>query len=398
MAVCHTNRTLKTERVLSLARIAVGSAVVTEGDILLVEDDPDISLVLALVLGRAGLVVTQAGTLHEALAAQRRREGSFDAIVADKNLPDGSGIQLLEFERSRAGDAELVVISGFPSLDSAVAALRLGAYDYIEKPFRNLDDVVATVTRAVRHRKVRRERDEARARALRAERAAVLVRVAAGIAHEVKNPLQGMNFATANIRLALDAGSLPSPLAADLREQVALIEAESRRLRELVEGVLDLARPAPRPAVDIDLARLLNEVTPGPAARLASQGGVLHVRVSPGAIVRADEADLARAIDNVIRNAVEASPAGAEVTVNVIRDELGRIEIAVEDRGTGFAPESKKSAFEPFFTTKARGFGLGLCQVSAAAERAGATVAIEDAVPHGARVVFRFPPAGVTHG
>ena len=83
-----------------------------EGDILLVEDDPDISLVLALVLGRAGLAVTQAGTLQEALGALTRRGGSFDAIVADKNLPDGSGIQLLEYERSRAGDAELVVISG----------------------------------------------------------------------------------------------------------------------------------------------------------------------------------------------------------------------------------------------------------------------------------------------
>lgn len=359
------------------------------GDILLVEDDRKVAKVLESVLVQAGFTVTVAHGIRDALARNAERKASFDVVLADMFLQDGEGVRIIQAERARGGDAEIIVISGSRDIDTAIRALREGAYDYLEKPFRNAD-VEATVARAVEHRRVRRERDEARARALRAERNATLVQVAAGIAHEVKNPLQGMIYACTNLHMALDAPGLPAATVSDAREQVTLIEAEARRLRDLVEGVLDLARPAPRPVVEVDVGRLLAAVRSLHAGRLAATGGEVHVEAEPAVVVRVDEGDLTRAVDNMVRNAVEASPEGGSVWLRARRSPRG-VEISVEDRGPGFNAEARAKAFHPFYTTRPRGFGLGLCQVAAAAERAGGEVEIQDAVPRGARVVLRIP-------
>jgi signal transduction histidine kinase len=360
-------------------------------EVLLVEDDLDIAEILALLFGRERLTVEVVHTLADARAALSRRRAEFDAIVTDKNLPDGSGLSLLAEERAVGGEAEFVVITGYPSLDSVVQALRLGAYDYLEKPFRNLDDVAATVRRAIAHRRLRAERDEARARAVLAERRATLVQVAAGLAHEVKNPLQGIGFACHNLRALLPEGALPPAALADAREQLELIDAESRRLRDLVEGVMDLARPAPRPSWRVLAGSLLRNAAALHATR-AQQAGVQLAVDAPEALpLWIDEADVSRALDNQIRNALDVSVHGSTILLSA-RVQQGRwIALEVADHGPGFPPEARAQAFRPFFTTKARGFGLGLCQVAAAADRAGGRVEVEDNQPTGARVILRLP-------
>ncbi|MEI8254772.1 MAG: ATP-binding protein [Deltaproteobacteria bacterium] len=357
--------------------------------ILLVEDDPDVGEILSIVLAKAGFDVAQAASLD---AARKTLASLTDVavIVADKNLPDGSGLTLLEEARSGGRDAELVVITGYPSLDSAVQALRLGVYDYLEKPFRILDDVSATVRRASELRRMRRERDEARARAVNAERRATLVQVAAGLAHEVKNPLQGIGFACANVRSALEGAGLPDAVLQDVMEQVSLIDAESRRLRDLVEGVMDLARPSPRPKFGIAARQFVREIVRLNLSRAEQAGVTLDFEVTEGLGFVADEADLSRALDNLVRNAIEVAPRGTGVRVMGTL-EPGWVVLAVTDEGPGFSADDRARAFTPFFTTKARGFGLGLCMVAAAADRAGGSVEIRDSIPRGTCVVLRVP-------
>lgn len=359
--------------------------------VLLVEDDADIAEILTLVLERAGFDVQAATTLADARARLAAAHVPFDAVVTDKNLPDGNGLTLLEEERMRGDGAEFIVITGYASLDSAITALRLGVYDYLEKPFRNLDDVIATVRRACEHYRVRRERDEARARALLAERRATLVQVAAGLAHEVKNPLQGISFACSNVRLALEGAGIARETLEDVLEQVGLIEAESKRLRDLVEGVMDLARPAPRPQQRLQAAQLLRNVAALHQSRAEQSGVGLSVEAPEELAIVVDEADLLRALDNLVRNALDVAPRGSIVRLCARAAEGGGTLLEVCDQGPGFAPESRAQLFRPFFTTKARGFGLGLCQVAAAADRAGGTVEIRDNIPSGARVVLRLP-------
>ena len=360
--------------------------------ILLVEDDPDIADILDIVLTKAGFDVRVARTLKEA-RVQLNRADVFEVIVTDKNLPDGSGLTLLEESRSSGRDAELVVITGFPSIDTAVQALRLGVYDYLEKPFRNLSDVSATVQRACELRRVRRERDEARARAVLAERRATLVQVAAGLAHEVKNPLQGIGFACFNMRTALAESGLATAALEDVLEQLGLVEAESKRLRDLVEGVMDLARPAPRPKSAIGAKLFVQSVIALNSTRAEKAGVTLAWDVPEGLVFLIDEGDLSRALDNLVRNALDVAPPGSTVHVSVSASPQRIASIEVSDEGPGIPAGDRTRLFTPFFTTKARGFGLGLCQVAAAADRAGGSVDISDNIPRGARVVLRLPLA-----
>lgn len=369
-----------------------------QGSVLLVEDDRDVAEVLSLVLGGAGFGVRIARSLKDALGAleQLAQKSQPDVVVADKNLPDGSGTELLAAVRDKGLDAELVLITGYPSLDSAVAALRLGAYDYLEKPFRSLEDVVATVRRAMLLRRTRRERDEARARAVRAERTATLVRVAAGLAHEVKNPLQGIGFACVNLRDALGAVALEKRVREDVFEQLGLVEAEAARLKDLVEGVMDLARPSPRPKNQRAVLELFEHVKALHKTRAEKAGVEVTLEGDRALSVQADEADLTRALDNLLRNALDVSNPGDAVSLGVER--VGRTEqlrLWVADLGPGVAPEHRERLFEPFFTTKARGFGLGLCQVAAAAERAGGRVEVSDNQPRGTRVLMYLPGEGL---
>jgi signal transduction histidine kinase len=209
-----------------------------------------------------------------------------------------------------------------------------------------------------------REATERLARELaQKERLAALGRVAAGVAHEVRNPL-----ASIKLRLDLTAdGELPE----GARKAVAAASAEIARLDRLVSDLLLVAgnKIGPRRAVG------LGELT---RARIETLQPWAQMR---GVTLRADgdgEGDVdvesvSRAIDNLVRNAVEASPAEATVEVRV-GAMAGTTIIQVEDHGTGVEPARTAELFEPFFTTKAEGTGLGLAISRAIARAHGGDV------------------------
>lgn len=197
------------------------------------------------------------------------------------------------------------------------------------------------------------------------ERLASLGRVAAGVAHEVRNPM-----ASIKLRVDLARQGVLAPradlggIAADLSE----VSDEVARLDRLVVDLLTVSGRRAGPKRTVELGELLVQRCAA-AGALASERAV---RVEPSGACRAtvDVDGVTRAIDNLLRNAVEASPAGAAVRASV-REEGGAAKVTVVDLGPGVPAERANELFEPFFTTKPEGTGLGLALARAVAEAHG---------------------------
>jgi signal transduction histidine kinase len=228
--------------------------------------------------------------------------------------------------------------------------------------------------------------DETRAAlAARDERLQMML---AGIAHEVRNPLGGLELYAGLLREALAAE--PERLA-----EVARIDREVGHLKAVVNEFLEYARrPAPELAV-FAVRPLLDEVRElAAAASAAGTSVVVSVEADPALTVRADAGQMRRALLNLARNAVAAvarSGRGADgaVVLSAARAAGGaRVRLSVRDNGPGVPPELRDRVFTAFFTTREKGTGLGLAFVREIVRDHGSDVIVEEAPGGGA--LFRF--------
>jgi DNA-binding NtrC family response regulator len=123
-----------------------------ETTILVVDDDDSVRVTLGAVLTEAGHTVSLSATGSEALARLRRRE--FDVVLADLRLDDMDGMRIVKQVRRRWPETVSLILTGYSSVDSAIEALRAGAYDYLSKPCP-ADELLLTVQRAIDHRRMR---------------------------------------------------------------------------------------------------------------------------------------------------------------------------------------------------------------------------------------------------
>ena len=221
-------------------------------------------------------------------------------------------------------------------------------------------------------------------RLVQSEKLAGIGRLAAGVAHEINNPLAViLGYA----RLLQKRAEGP------VRDELRIIEDEALRARDIVEGLLDLSRPLPAGTDRVDLREICDEVV----ARLreASALTAATLRVEGAGSAPGVPAKLRQVLANLVRNAAEAAGPGGRVTVRVI-EEPGQVRVEVDDSGPGLDPASAARLFEPFFTTKDRGTGLGLAVSRAIARAHGGDVTGETRDGSGARFTLHLPrgPAG----
>lgn len=206
----------------------------------------------------------------------------------------------------------------------------------------------------------------------------------AGIAHEVRNPLGGLELYAGLLREAL-AGQ-PERL-----QEVARIERELAYLKAVVTEFLDYAR---RPLLDlatVPLAPLLEEVR-----ELAATGGAqITVDATAGISVRADSGQLRRALLNLARNAVAATASTGGQVVLGARQLDDRVRVEVRDNGPGVPEHLRDEIFTPFFTTREKGTGLGLAFVREIVRDHGGDVAVENLPGGGACFHFDLPSGAI---
>jgi signal transduction histidine kinase len=208
-----------------------------------------------------------------------------------------------------------------------------------------------------------RERDLAGELA-REQRLAALGRVAAGIAHEVRNPLAGM-------KLRLDLLKREGGLSAQARDDVTVCLGEVARLDRLVESLMSVGRTKNKRSASVDLAALVD----ARVSAIAPAAGKKRLRIARegSAVVMSEPDALAAALENLLRNAIDASEVEGAVRVKIEARPEG-VALTVEDEGPGIPEDRVHELFEPFFTTKPDGTGLGLWMSRLLLEARGAAL------------------------
>ena len=222
--------------------------------------------------------------------------------------------------------------------------------------------------------------EEATQRAEAAERLAVLGRIAAGLAHEIRNPLGSISGSIEMLRES-------SALSEEDQRLCDIVRREAERLKNLVDDMVNLSRPRPPEPEIVDVARLGQEIVA--LAQRSDRSGTGDVTVeydgpSSPVTARCDGEQMRQVLWNLVRNAVQASGAGAKVTVR-LQTRARQVVLSVDDQGPGIPEDAKARLFDAFFTTRTHGTGIGLAVVKKI---------LDDHGKFGARIDVESPKAG----
>jgi PAS domain S-box-containing protein len=231
------------------------------------------------------------------------------------------------------------------------------------------------------------ERQTLEAELAHTERLASIGRLAAGVAHEIGNPLTGIASLAQNLRDESDAEAV--------KESVALIQHQIRRITDIVQSLVTFAHgglPSGRPRGPVELAACVEEAVRLVRLSRAGKQVTFVNRCDPQAVLEGDRNRLVQLFVNLFTNACDASQPGDNVEARTrVEDETVHIEVA--DQGSGIPDELRERVFEPFFTTKepGEGTGLGLPLAYNIVSDHGGTIAIESHAGQGTRVIVRLP-------
>lgn len=218
----------------------------------------------------------------------------------------------------------------------------------------------------------------------RAEQLALVGEIASGIAHEIKNPLAGINSALEVLLSDIKDGSLNEKILMQIKE-------ETSRIIEILKQLLDYAKPKPPSPLEFDLGLLIEDIKTIFSPLLSSKEATLKINFfGKNKIIYSDNNVIKQILLNILKNSKEAISLNGEIILNVhLKEEKVLFEII--DNGSGMDENVKNKIFEPFFSTKIGGTGLGLSIVKRKLENLGGNISIESEKMKGTRVIIEIP-------
>jgi signal transduction histidine kinase len=254
--------------------------------------------------------------------------------------------------------------------------------------FKELGDVFASVSNQL---KASLPAGAPRAQLLElSRRVASLGRLTAGVAHEVKNPLNAMTIHLELLKAKLASGA--GAKASD--EHVDIIAAEIRRLDDVVQGFLKFAKPEEMTLQAVSPAVLTGDVLKMIEPEAEAAGVTLNTVCPPDTpAIEADASILRQALVNLAKNAIQAMPEGGRLDVSCGMARDGRVEIRVADTGVGISPENLAKIFDLYFTTKKTGTGIGLSLVYRTIQLHNGDIDVESTPGTGTTFIIKLPQA-----
>ena len=333
------------------------------------------------------------------------REKQPDTIVMDIRMPGMTGIEGLRKIREIDPHLSVIMLTGFGALETAKEAVRLGANDYISKPF-DAGEMREVIGRNVERTRVQRasesaagEIKELNARLLKQlaqkERLASLGQASAEFVHDLGNPLTivwGYVQLLAK-KLERQEGGNTAEKAASIKE-LDIIEQNVRLCRELLTMWQSYGSVEASPPKAISVSGILREVIKSAGAVAAQQGLELQSTVCEEECkIMGDATQINRAIQNVIINAIQASAEKkGPVMIECTRKDF-YVDIRVEDSGSGIEPSQMGKIFDPYFTTKQNksGTGLGLYITKKVIEDHSGSIKVDSTPGVGTVFIVRLP-------
>ncbi len=353
--------------------------------VLIVDDTPANIDVLTEALQPLNVTVAVATSGEKALRVVTSLNP--DLILLDVMMPGIDGFEVCKRLKAASATAEIPVIfvTAKTETQDILNGFKLGAVDYVLKPFRH-DEVCARVRT---HLELRRSQQELMQ--LNAQKNRFLGMAA----HDLRNPLAAVSSYIEDI-IAEDA-ELPAA------ERVAILRSIYSVCNEMLSLVNDLLDVSAIEAGSLDLKKCKFDLSEAVRTRARMHVGgaarkciVLLTEVPPSVEVDADPNRLAQVLDNLISNAIKFSPPQREVLIRVTQDPSG-VELSVKDQGPGMTAEDQSKMFQDFQTLSARptgnekSTGLGLAIVKKVVDAHGAGIRVESAPGAGTTFAIRFP-------
>jgi signal transduction histidine kinase len=333
--------------------------------ILVVDDEQSVATTIKAILELDGSEVTAVTSGTEALAQLREHE--FDVVLTDLRLDDLDGIEILRETQKLWPDTVSIMLTGYASLESAVTALRSGAYDYLIKP-SDVDELRATIGRALERRRLRQ-------RLVELEQLDKLKTQFLSMAsHELRTPLTAVSgfiqIARRRMSRLAAAPDIPTPWREEAQksdETLEMANRQGKKLARLIDELLDVSRlqqgRVEMRLAELELADVVREVAE--RMRLLSKGHEIETKIEGAAPVVADRDRIEQVFENLVGNAIKYSPDSGRIMVSMRVNGANAI-VSVRDEGIGVAPGEVEKIFGLFYRSPdpradhVGGLGLGL--------------------------------------
>jgi C4-dicarboxylate-specific signal transduction histidine kinase len=377
--------------------------------LVIVDDEPVILQILSAVFEDGPYRVTTCANGTQAEAVMRH--DGVDLLLTDKNLPDINGLELLRIAREVNDLAEVIVITGYASLETALNALELDAFDYVLKPLNNVFEIKRKIERAAEKQDItaenrrlvkslglkNKELEAALAESrklqqelIQSEKLAGIGTLAAGIAHEVSSPLFGI--------MGLAEAIVEEDDIALCHEYAGEIVEYSRTIRDIVVELSSYSRAsASEYLTTVELSKTVDDAVRLVERSADTSGVSVSSTVAANTFLQARTSEVQQIFVNLVKNAVEAVKSHHETEDGWVRVVAGVDDDAVwarvEDNGGGIPADKVALVFDPFYTTKepGKGTGLGLNIVYRIVTKYHGTIGVESLEGSGTRFLMRFP-------